>query len=71
MIKIRLTELLEGRSYYWLAQETGAKWDTIKSLATGKSQRLDFELLERICLALKCQPGDLIHLDKKQKGKRR
>ena len=60
MIKIELEKLLEGRSLYWLSQETGIRWATLAAMANGKAQRLNVDDLEAICDALRCQPGDLL-----------
>ena len=60
MIKIELEKLLEGRSLYWLSQQTGVRWATLAAMAEGKAQRLDLDALDRICDVLECQPGDLL-----------
>jgi putative transcriptional regulator len=60
MIKIELERLLEGRSLYWLSQETGIRWATLSAMVNGKAQRLNLEDIEAICDALECQPGDLL-----------
>jgi DNA-binding Xre family transcriptional regulator len=60
MIKIRIRELLAGRSLYWLSVESGVRWSTIAALAKGKTRRLDLDVLNAICETLQCQPGDLL-----------
>jgi len=62
MIEIRLDELLEncGRSFYWLAKETGISHTTLWRLKKGKALGINFETLEKICDKLKCQPGDVL-----------
>ena len=60
MIKIDLEKLLEGRSLYWLSQQTGIRWATLAAMVNGKTQRLNLDDLEAICEALECQPGDLL-----------
>lgn len=60
MIKIELEKLLAGRSVYWLSQQTGVRWATLAAMASGKAHRLEIEVLDRICQALRCQPGDLL-----------
>ncbi len=74
MIQIRVNELLEerGRTFYWLAKETGISHSTLWRLKKGKSVGIIFATLERICQALKCQPGDVLRLSNdKGKGKSR
>lgn len=62
MIRIELEKLLNGRSLYWLSQETGIRWATLSAMANGKAQRLNLEDLELICTVLECKPGDLLVL---------
>ncbi len=60
MIKIEIEKLLEGRSLYWLSQQTGVRWATLAAMVNGKAQRLNLEDVDLICGALGCQPGDLL-----------
>lgn len=62
MIEIRIDELLknEGRSFYWLAKETGISHTTLWRLKKAKALGINFETLEKICETLKCQPGDVL-----------
>lgn len=64
MIEIRVDELLEerGRSFYWLAKETGISHTTLWRLKKGRARGINFETLEKICAALACQPGDVMRL---------
>jgi len=64
MIVPRLDKLLakEGRSFYWLAKETGISHTTLWRLRKGKAVGINFETLEKICGALRCQPGDILFL---------
>jgi putative transcriptional regulator len=60
MIKIELEKLLNGRSLYWLSQQTNIRWATLAAMNNGKAQRLNLEDLDLICDALGCAPGDLL-----------
>ena len=62
MIEVRVDELLaeRGRTFYWLAKETGLSHSTLWRLKKGKSVGINFATLERICLMLTCQPGDVL-----------
>ena len=66
MIVPRLDRLLakEKRSFYWLAKETGVSHTTLWRLKKGKAVGINFETLEKICRALRCQPGDILFLSK-------
>ena len=64
MIVPRLEKLLaqEKRSFYWLAKETGVSHTTLWRMKKGKAVGINFETLEKICRALRCQPGDILFL---------
>ena len=65
MVKIRVDELLakHGRTFYWLAKETGISHTTLWRLKKGKALGINFETLEKMCQALKCQPGDVMIIE--------
>lgn len=74
MIEIRIDELLEehGRTFYWLAKETGISHTTLWRLKKGKAVGINFPTLERICRTLSCQPGDVLKLaDEKKAGRKK
>ncbi len=74
MIEIRVDEILaeRGRTFYWLAKETGISHSTLWRLKKGKSLGINFATLERICQMLSCQPGDVLRLaSEKKAGKRK
>ena len=63
MIEVKLRELLEarGRSRYWLAQETGIEYKTLMRIERAESSnRIELRVLDSICRALECQPGDVL-----------
>jgi putative transcriptional regulator len=60
MIKLRLNELLGDRTHYWLQKTTGVDHAVIGNLATQKSQRIDYDTLEKFCVALDCELSDLL-----------
>ena len=64
MIEIRIDELLEarGRTFYWLAKETGIGHTSLWRLRHEQAKSISFDRLERICRALECEPGDLLTL---------
>ncbi len=73
MIEIRIDELLQnrGRSFYWLAKETGISHTTLWRLKKGKALGINFETLEKMCETLNCQPGDVLsHINRKETSKR-
>ena len=74
MIRVQIEELLreQSRTFYWLAKETGVSHTTLWRLKKDKAHGITFNTLERICQALKCQPGDVLKIGSvKRKAKRR
>lgn len=61
MIEIRIDQLLKahGRTFYWLAKETGISHTTLWRLKKGKALGINFVTLEKLCETLDCQPGDM------------
>lgn len=70
MIEVRIDEQLEkqGRTFYWLAKETGISHTTLWRLKKGHAKGINFDTLESICLALDCKPGDIITLIQNKRG---
>ena len=74
LIEIRIDALLEerGRTFYWLAKETGISHTTLWRLKKGRAVGINFPTLEQICRTLGCQPGDVLKLAvEKQASKKR
>ena len=75
MIEVRIDQLLKarGRTFYWLAKETGISHTTLWRLKKGKALGINFITLEKICATLDCQPGDMFTIinQKSQRAKRR
>ena len=61
MIEVRIDQLLKarGRTFYWLAKETGISHTTLWRLKKGKALGINFITLEKLSEALDCQPGDI------------
>ena len=61
-MKFESTSYLEaqGRTFYWLAKETGISHTTLWRFKKGKALGINFETLEKMCQVLGCQPGDLL-----------
>ena len=73
MIVPRLDKLLakKKRTFYWLAKETSISHTTLWRLKKGKAVGINFETLEKICRALRCQPGDVLFLTDEKPPARR
>lgn len=61
-ISITLREAREraGLTQVELAQRAGVRQATISELETGKTRRMDLDVLDRLCAALNVKPGDLL-----------
>lgn len=62
MVKTRIEEALleRGRSLYWLAKESGVTYAALWNLKERRTDGITFSLLDAICKALECQPGDIL-----------
>jgi DNA-binding Xre family transcriptional regulator len=54
----RLREL--GRDLEWLARESGVSLVALKRHQQRLTTAFTFEVLEQVCRALHCQPGDIL-----------
>jgi len=61
MVRLRVRKLLDRRrmSVYALAKATRIPMTTAYRLARGDVKRVDVRLVDRLCAALNCDPGDL------------
>lgn len=66
MIKIKIDKILkeQNKSLYWLAQATELSYPTIHRLVNGKTSSINFDTLEKICLALGVDISDVLKLIK-------
>jgi transcriptional regulator with XRE-family HTH domain len=61
-IVVRLLEEREaqGLTQAQLAEKADVRQATISELETGKTRRVDLDVLDRLCKALGVEPGDLL-----------
>ena len=73
MIEIHIEQLLKayGRTFYWLAKETGISHTTLWRLKKGKALGINFVTLEKLCETLDCQPGDMLMFINQKKQRTR
>jgi putative transcriptional regulator len=64
-IRVTLKEELakRGRTAYWLCVATGKAPASIYALVRDDQQAVYFELLEAVCEALECEPGDILKIE--------
>ena len=60
-ISLRIGELARHQSLTIkaLAERAGVAYNTAHALATGRATRVDLDTLDRICAALRVEPGEL------------
>jgi putative transcriptional regulator len=65
MITLKLDKLLTERNLtaYALAKKTGLHQSVISKIRRNESQALRLDVLDKLCVALECKPGDLIVSD--------
>ena len=61
-IEIRLKEIMEARGVTRnaLARATNPRFEVINKWVQGHVEKIDADVLARICYILDCEPGDLI-----------
>ena len=70
-IRVLLRQFREakGLSQQALGDLAGVRQATISELESGKTRRVDLEILERLSIALGVEPGDLIEREPKRRGR--
>lgn len=66
MVKIKIEEVLaqQNKTVYWLAKQTGISQFSMGKIVKAKTISIKFDLLEKICLALNCEAGDILKIEK-------
>lgn len=65
-IKIKLRELMEekGLTRYQLSRLTNTRFEVINKWYNGNVERIDSDVLARLCFSLGCRVEDIIEYDK-------
>ena len=65
-INIHLKELMDekGMKRNTLASLVGTRFEVIKKWYEGEVEKLDLDVLARVCYVLGCEPADIIKYDK-------
>lgn len=61
-INIRLKEILDerGKTRGYLSRATNTRFEVINKWYSNNVEKLDLDVLARICYVLDCSPGDII-----------
>jgi putative transcriptional regulator len=71
-IRVKLRELREerGLTQEELSDRAGVRQAAISAIETGARQRIDLDILDRLCSALDVEPGELLEREKpKRRGR--
>lgn len=62
MIKFELKVMLakRGMTQKQLAESTGVRPPTVSAICLGTAKHIPVDVLDKFCVALDCQPGDLM-----------
>lgn len=60
VVKLRRERQRAGLTQEQLADKAGVRQATISELETGKTARMEFDVLDRLCRALGVEPGQLL-----------
>ena len=65
-INICLKQLMDEKKMtrYSLSKATGTRFEVINKWYDGNIERLDLDVLARVCYVLGCEPSDIIKYDK-------
>lgn len=61
MVRLKAMELLsaKGKSRYWLNKRLGMSERNLNNMLMNKTASIRYEVLEKLCEALECEPNDL------------
>ena len=72
MVNLRVQELARDRGITTiteLAEKASLAYDTARDLWHGRMQRIDRDVLSRVCIALSVTPGDILILEEQPANK--
>ena len=69
MIKMNVDKLLaeRGHTRYWLVKQMQTTYKTINKICDNTLSGIQLETMEKLCLALACEPADLFVWEKEQR----
>ncbi len=68
MIYLDIPNLLKkkGKTMYWLVKQVESSYQALGHMIDGDTTSIHFEMIDKLCDALDCEPGDLIKRKKKK-----
>lgn len=66
MVKIVLKDILKKKkkTKYWLCKKTNGTFQSLNKLINNEASAIYFDTIEKVCIALECEPGDIIKLER-------
>lgn len=66
MIQVKLQDILDAkeRNLNWLSKKSGISYSTLHKLANNNTTSVNFNTLEKICVALDCSIQDILEIKK-------
>ena len=63
-MRVTIDNVLRQRdkSRYWLSQQTRINYQNIIRLCNGETKSVNFESIDKICIALSCTPNDIFDI---------
>jgi putative transcriptional regulator len=64
-LQILIDEILDKRkkTRYWLAKKTNITYQNIMKICNNQTNSISFDVLERLCNALDCNPNDILNIN--------
>ena len=65
-VKLRLGKIMDqrGLNRNYVARLIGVRFEVINKWYQGEIEKMDLNILARLCFVLNCQPGDLLEYEK-------
>ena len=54
----------KGRTRYWLTKHVGITYQNMKKICDNETTAIRFDVLERICIALECEPSEIFKIER-------
>lgn len=66
MIRFNVDKLLkqQNKTVYWLSKQTGISQNSLAKIVKNQTTGINFDTLEKICIALNCDISDVLKLEK-------
>jgi putative transcriptional regulator len=67
-LEVKLSQLLKDRNLSMLAlsRASGSNYESLRSLASGRAKLISFNVLERVCVSLKCEVSDILKMTRSE-----